>query len=355
MKKLVIQIVVMIVAVIAASLISVHLMGMQAKISPEKADGAVNALSRTPLGGFHKFASDVEWMRLINYLGSLESINQNNVKDVASKLEKLISYDPNLEKAYKDGVLLMSIEDSGKTIEFLKKACQNPHFSNNWEIPFYAGYVMMHNAKPAQYEEASKFFAEAMKRSSSDERASYVVSSYFRAKAKAMAEPMVVAEFNKIVKDRAAKKMKAMTPDEERILRSELFSKFERETMLAVLFDYWKTMNSGVEGMSSENMNSNIDINNRLIKAIKDVIVPSEDYKQPTAKGAALAKKVIDTVFEKAHICSNCTAPHKQGDKFCSSCGKSVNVWGLCKAANCRKPLASENAAFCSSCGASQK
>ena len=171
MKRLPIYIIVMVVAFIAASFLSAKLNKEQLKFAPEKAN-----LSGTPIAGFHKFASDVQWMRLVNYLGSLQTVDESNVKDVSAKLQELIGLDPNLEKIYKDGALLISIADPQKTVEFLDTACKNEYLKNNWQIPFYAGYVMMHNAKPANYDEAVRFFEMAMKRAGSDSGASYVVS-----------------------------------------------------------------------------------------------------------------------------------------------------------------------------------
>ncbi len=78
MKRLPIYIVVMIAAFIAASFLSAKLNKEQLKFAPEKA-----TLSGTPIAGFHKFASDVQWMRLVNYLGSLQTVDESNVGDVS--------------------------------------------------------------------------------------------------------------------------------------------------------------------------------------------------------------------------------------------------------------------------------
>ncbi len=316
MKRLPIYIVVMIAAFIAASFLSAKLNKEQLKFAPEKA-----TLSGSPIAGFHKFASDVQWMRLVNYLGSLQTVDESNVGDVSAKLQELVGLDPNLEKIYKDGAMLISIADPAKTIEFLNAACKNEYLKNNWQIPFYAGYVMMYNVKPANYDEAVRFFEIAMKRSGSDSGATYVVSSFFRAKARGLVQ-------KNIVKD-------------------------ERVALLQVLFEEWdKNQKAGAENGGRDTA-YNQNLNDRLIKALKDVKVASDDY-MPTAEGKALADKVIARVFDKAHICSNCTAAYAAGEKFCASCGKPVQVWGLCKVASCKAPLKGGSAAFCSTCGAKQ-
>ena len=146
---------------------------------------------------------------------------------------------------------------------------------------------MMHNAKPANYDEAVRFFEMAMKRSGSDSGANYVVSSFFRAKAKGLVQ-------KNIIKD-------------------------ERVALLQVLFEEWeKNQKSGAESGGRDSI-YNQNLNDRLIKALKDV------------KFAYAA-----------------------GEKFCASCGKPVQVWGLCKVAACKAPLKGGSAAFCSTCGAKQ-
>ena len=245
------------------------------------------------------------------------------VNDVIPNVESIIHF--SLEKIYKDGALIMSIADPDKTIEFLTTACNNQYLKNNWQIPFYAGYVMMHNAKPANYEKAAEFFEMSMKRSGSDTGASYVVSSFFRAKAKDMVQ-----------------KDKSLKGDEKLALLKVLYGEWENNQKM------------GAEGSYRNDGANTQNLNDRLIKALKDVKVASEDYK-PTSDGKKYADMVISKVFDKAHICSNCTAPYDAGEKYCSSCGTSLPVWGLCKNQACKKPLKNGNAPFCIHCGAKQK
>ena len=100
MKRLPIYIVVMIAAFIAASFLSAKLNKEQLKFAPEKA-----TLSGTPIAGFHKFASDVQWMRLVNYLGSLQTVDESNVGDVSAKLQELVGLDPAEQTHGADDVL----------------------------------------------------------------------------------------------------------------------------------------------------------------------------------------------------------------------------------------------------------
>ena len=117
-KGTIIHVVVMVVAVIAGTMLAIKLNNDQRALIPEKAE-----LAAIPVGGFHKFAADVEWMLFVNYMGSLSTVDESNVEDVIGRLERLIALDPNLDKLYKDGVSSIAIQDPEKSIELLKKAC----------------------------------------------------------------------------------------------------------------------------------------------------------------------------------------------------------------------------------------
>lgn len=128
-KSTIIHVVVMVVAVIAASLLASKLTADQKALLPEKA-----TMSKMPVGGFHKFMADVEWMLFINYMGSQSTVDETNIDEVTRRLERLIALDPNLDKLYQDGVSSISVADPEKTVELLKRACENHHLRNNAEI-----------------------------------------------------------------------------------------------------------------------------------------------------------------------------------------------------------------------------
>ena len=116
-KGTIIHVVVMVVAVIAGTMLAIKLNNDQRALIPEKAE-----LAAIPVGGFHKFAADVEWMLFVNYMGSLSTVDESNVEDVIGRLERLIALDPNLDKLYKDGVSSIAIQDPEKSIELLHVA-----------------------------------------------------------------------------------------------------------------------------------------------------------------------------------------------------------------------------------------
>lgn len=291
-----IHILIIIVAVVAGSLLAQGLHKEQQNVSPTK-----SSLSRLPVGGLHKFVSDVEWMLFVNYLGTLNTVNEENVGEVVKRLERLISLDPNLTKIYQEGVAMISIADPAKTVDILKKACENEHLKSNSQIPFYAGFVMVQHMNPPKYEEAIPFFKMAIERSGgSDQGNTYYTSYYYRARAKVL----------------AAGKMD------------------DRLALLTVLFEEWKKNNAldRSEAPSSE-LNTQ-DLKDRLLTALRNAKNPSDDYK-PTEEAIKLANEVTQKVFSDAHLCHNCTTAYTAGQAYCANCGTQViKVYGLCPHCN---------------------
>ncbi len=319
-KSLLLHIALMVVAIACGYYLAAVLTAKQEGITKEKKD-----LAKTPIAGFHKFAADVEWMFFINYLGSLKTVDDSNLGEVTKRLEKIISYDPNFDKVYQDGVLSMSVADPATTVKILEKACENDYLKSNWQIPFYAGFVLTHHEKNPDYKAASKFFLMAIQRSG-DKPEAYIVNSYLRAKAK-----------------------------------EKGLDKDEKLAMLQVLYDEWKTQSKvrrdGVgEGGAPMAMGevpppsggTGIipDLTERLLKAAQEL----KSSENPTKEMLSWVDKVRSDVLSGQHLCGSCLTAYAAGDKFCSKCGAEVKVWGTCKSCN-----AVLKGGFCSSCGAKSK
>ena len=303
------HIIIIIVSCVVAGIIGGKLNTTQRELAPNKGD-----ISGMPLGGFNKFISDMEWMLFVNYLGSLNTVDESNVDEVSRRLERLMSHDPNLGKIYQEGALMISIADPEKTVEILNKACNNPHLKTNSQIPFYAGFVMVQHMKPARYKEAIPFFKMAMDRSGGSTEGSnnYYASYYYRAKAKVLG--------NGKLDDRVA--------------------------LLHVLYDTWlgDTRDDNYIGGT---IGDSQDMKTRLFNAVRNAKTESDDYK-PTVVGQALADTVIKRVFSDSHICHDCTTPYRPGAKFCGNCGAALKVYGICQF--CQKAIPS-GARFCVTTG----
>ncbi len=314
-KSLLTHIALMVVAIVVGYYLTVNLTERQEKITPEKKD-----LSKAPIAGFQKFAADVKWMFFINYLGSLKTVDDQNLPEVTKRLEEIIAYDPNFESAYKDGVLSMSVADPAKTVEILNKACQNDYLKNNWQIPFYAGFVISHHAKQPDHKEAAKFYLMAIQRAG-DKPEAYLINSYLRAKAAAKGQ-----------------------------------GKDEKLTMLEVLYDEWKNQaharrdigEAGAPiGSGDISTGSGIpDLTDRLLKAAQEI----KNAESPTPEMLSLVEEIRGKVLAGQHLCIKCLTPFAAGDKFCSKCGADVKVYGTC--AQCGAVVKGD---FCSACGAKAK
>ena len=308
--KNVIHIIIIIVSCLVAGILGGKLNTTQRELAPSK-----EAISGMPLGGFQKFISDMEWMLFVNYLGSLNTVDESNVDEVSRRLERLMSHDPNLGKIYQEGALMISIADPEKTVEILTKACNNPHLKSNSQIPFYAGFVMVQHMKPPKYKEAIPFFKMAVDRSGGGEGFNnYYASYYYRAKAKVWSD-----------------------------------GKFDdRHALLHVLYDSWlgDTRDENYVGGGTMGGDS-VDLKDRLFNAIRNVKNESEDYK-PTVDGNKLADAVVQRVFSDSHICHACTAAYGPGVEYCSGCGTKLKVYGVCQF--CQKAVL-PGAKFCTTTG----
>ena len=76
-KDTLIRVVVMVVALLAASYLANILTPMQKEISIEKGE-----LTKAPIAGLHKIMADVAWMRFINVAGGMDTIDTKNVDKI---------------------------------------------------------------------------------------------------------------------------------------------------------------------------------------------------------------------------------------------------------------------------------
>lgn len=329
-KELVYLITAMLIGLAGASVLAIKLTTEQDEITKERSQ-----LSKAPIGGFHKFAADVEWMRFINYLGSINTVDASNSEEIKKWLERLISYDPNCESFYQDGVLSISRADTKAAVAMLEKACSNDYLKNNWQIPFYAGFYLYHPAydpkDPSKvlmapdYNGAAKYFKMAIERSMPQPE-NHVVNSYIRAKAKAKGGE-------------------------------------ESYAILSVLYDEWKLEHTAaakdpaVDATAAMPAGKCIipNITQRLLKAAQNAKFPTDDNGkriEPDQKALALIDKVQKDVFSDNRLCTKCLTPSSPGEKFCSSCGTTLEVWGTCK--KCGTTL-KKGAGFCGVCGEKTK
>jgi len=312
-KSLVVHIIVIVISVALGSILASYLATEQMTIAKSREE-----LSKSPLGGFNKFASDVQWMLFINYCGSINSVKEENVDIIYNKLNDILRNDPDFEKAYNIGGMMLSVRAPMKSAEILMRGANNPNLKHNWKLPFLAGYVLSHNVKdtddPKRLKKAEEMFRLATQRANPPER--HVVSSLLRTRAKRIAQK---GESNgvPIVNDKHA--------------------------YLCAWFDEWRKSNASQDNLSPSSSFSGIpDINERILKAAQEAKASDPGNKNILKT----VDNVIGKVLASQHLCLECLSPYCAGDKFCSSCGFKVKVYGICdKCGNVMKGK------YCSECG----
>ncbi len=300
-KSLFTHIIIMVVTVFIGGNLALFLHSRQIDTMPVK-----DSISRVPFGGFQKFASDIEWMRFINYMGGLRTINDDNKEEVVKRLEKIVSLDPSFGKAYHMGALSLSNASPERAVDFLKRACESKDSSlkTNWGIPFLAGFILEHYYPEPNYSEAAVYYEMAIERSGQQPE-DHVVNSYLRAKGKARANGEVTN--NKLL-------------------------------LLESLYFEWK------KG-SMEMMQASIipNLNERLVKAAREAIASDPNNKAIRERVVEISSKLM----KDKHLCPGCLTNIAAGDKFCGNCGLKAELYGTC--AKCGQVLKGR---YCSNCGA---
>jgi hypothetical protein len=322
-KTIVTHVVVMVVAVICGAFLASSLTVQRAEII--KVEGK---LSKAPLGGFNKFASDVQWMLFINYCGGLESVNDSNVKEVAKRLDAIIANDPNHQTAYELGGMMFSVRDPQKAVEVFTNGANNPNFKNNWKLPYFAGFVLNQyitdQDDPERLKKAEAMYRLAISRNS------------------AGAMPVI---FSALIRTRAKRLAKRNNWKGIPIVDA-------KHAYLCALFDEWRKSggvgedDQGGEVFSGASSSGLTDFRSKLLVAVQRAKASA-----PTNKHVLKTiDKVLKKVLKDDHLCSKCLAGYAPGDKFCSSCGVSVAVYGVCP--KCKTVMKNK---YCSSCGYTKK
>ncbi|MFA6290924.1 MAG: zinc ribbon domain-containing protein [Victivallales bacterium] len=317
-KSIVTHIAVMAIAVALGSCLASYLKVQQSDISVNR-----DKISKAPLGGFNKFASDVQWMLFINYSGRLNCVNKPESEEVYKRLNAILGNDPDLEIAYSIGGMMISNSNPLKSAEIFMRGANNPNLKSSWKLPYYAGFVLDHYVSdkddPQRLKKAEEMFRLAASRT--DQNSPFITSSLLRVRAKRIIQK---GKWNGI----------AVVNDEQ--------------ALLCALFDEWRKAGSGPGEASPQSSDSlNIpDIKARLLKAAQ-----AAKASDPTNKNIAeTINKVIKVVSEDQHLCASCLTSYDAGDKFCSLCGTSVAVYSACP--KCAAVLKGK---FCSQCGSPDK
>lgn len=326
-KELIIQFCVMLAALIVAATLAPALQKAQRYLNPDK-----ERLLNAPVGGMHKVISDWEWMRFINYLGKLQTVDETNVKEVTERLERLVGLDPKYERLYLDGLSIIQHADPKKTVSILEDACKLDYLKDNWKIPFYTGFVYARdtydiknqNGPPllaADHLKAAKYFKMAIMRfPARTELPNYLVNNYIRSMAKAEAV--------------------GTAPDREYLAK------------LRFLYREWRRNYSKDPDVKKDKSFIIPALEERLLKAIQDAKNPMDVYDhrfEPGKELLELIEKVKKDVFFDRSLCVKCCFPASSGDKYCTHCGTKLEfIRGICR--KCKVKL-NPGVSYCQDCG----
>jgi len=274
-------------------------------------------LTNAPMGGFNKFASDVQWMFFINYCGGLESVKKENVEEIYSRLKTILSNDPNQETAYELGGMMFSVRDPKKAVEIFTRGTDNPNLKNNWRLPFYAGFVLTRHMTdkddPMRLAKAEAMFRKALARNSS---MPHIFSALIRTRAKRLMQ---------------RKNWKGIPVVND------------KHAYLCALFNEWQKGGDVDEGQAfSGDSVGGVDLRPLILTAAQKAKAeaPNNKYVLQTIK------KVMDKVLKEDHLCAKCLTVYAPGDKFCACCGAKVVVYGVCP--KCKTVMKGK---FCPKCG----
>lgn len=318
MKKTVVaHIAIMVIAVALGSLLASYLIDQQNQISINR-----DKLSTAPLGGFNKFASDVQWMLFVNYAGGIDCVEKPEADEIYKRLNAILANDPDLEIAYNIGGMMISNSDPVKSAEIFMRGAYNQNLKNNWQIPFSAGFVLdryvTDKDDPDRLRKAEDMFRLAASRAG--DNAPYITSALLKVRAKRIAEKGKWSGIP-VVNDEHA--------------------------LLCAMFDEWRKNGGSADGNPQPSDSMNIpDLKDRLLRAAQNA-----KASDPTNKNILdTLAKVMKVVSEDQHLCGNCLSPYAAGDKFCGQCGTAVVVFAVCP-----KCSAVMKGKFCSSCGSTDK
>ena len=327
-NRLVIHVMVMLIAIVVGGYIA-----RQLNSGVERTTMEGKAFSTT-YAGFNKFASDVQWMLFINYAGSIKSVNKDTAPVIYKKLKAIVANDPGFAKAYEMGALMLSVEEPEKALEILEIGFANKALSSNYKIPLYAGLILTHYFPDKETNKtlsrAEKYSKVAVARSSGGEKGAIGQLIYVKAK---KIKNDGTYTFNKDV-------VISVTSD--------------KQARIIALFDEWRVAQEKSIAMNSTNSMpadfspAGVDNFNKI--NYTEMILPLiQSAKQSESEN----KDVIDTItlirnemFKGRHLCDKCIFSYGPGEKFCSSCGINVQVYGICP--KCSSVVKGR---FCSSCG----
>ncbi len=309
MKKSILPVLLLMVGIAAASFLARELHRLQFGINSNRA-----LTSRTPVAGFQKLLSDLQWIQFIQYCGTTPHWDEAHAEEIFRRTDRMLALDPDFTQAYESGAMMLYVQNPDHALQLLDRAVENPNLSSNWKLPFLAGFVAIRyetddpQARQRWVRRSLGYFQTAYERDHG--RTPYVLNHLIRAKAKLDTErPLAMAE------------LKAWHD----------------------LYQH-RTHRQGLDDGFEER---GVDLLENLIASGRRCREELPDH--PEAR--ALTDRILTELQANHHLCFACFSPYRAGDQFCRSCGRGVKPFGMC--AGCERVL-EDRPAFCPGCGEKQ-
>lgn len=116
---------------------------VQGQIAPSR-----DMVSKVPLGGFQKFAADIEWMLFLQYLGT-HKLNEENSPEIYRRARRIVSLDPDFRRVYYEGSLILASENPDLALKLIDEGIKHPRISRWWKLPMLAGITLMRDQRRA--------------------------------------------------------------------------------------------------------------------------------------------------------------------------------------------------------------
>ncbi len=264
--------------------------------------------TNAPEGGFNKFIADIQWMLLVHHCGTLQGVNEGNVDDLYRRINAVLKNDPDFTEGYYFGGLLLSVKAPLKSVDILTRGANNEHCASSWNIPFLAGYVLANlvtdEQMPDRLERAERMFALAIRRQSGFP---FVRSAYLRAKAKRL--------------------------EKDGKWRNGIVVRGDYHAFLCSCYDEWlktramqTTHATPAARVGGSSLIAGAELKERMLAVSQQLKI-----EMPRNKDVRRTiNMVVEKVFANEHLCPECLLPYGPGDKYCSHCGHSVKMYGVC-------------------------
>jgi len=300
-----------VVVLIVALLLS---MWMSTRLAQQRSESAIHARSRDARAGFGKFLSQVGWMRLLQYRGSIAKIEKEDAQRLARRYDALTDLDPMFARAYEEGALDIQFESPEEALRLLDKAMAVDKL-NNWRIPYTAGFICKFRLKDT--ERALRYFEQAAKAA---DHPSYIDRSVVYLKAdRAKNEPMAVLN---LWADYYGGGPGYLFREDQAATAGRFVMEGGYNPRIGNVDDRDRAFAAGrIRQLSAQIVG---DARKRMAGDASD------DEKKTWQARIDHAQKIVAKVGGGSHICPQCFRPYQAGDRFCSSDGTKLDVYGVC-------------------------